>query len=410
MLQTVDVAPKTLEPYESIIGAKKLAALRKVARRLKGARVAHISSTAYGGGVSELLHSVVPLYLALGVQAEWKIIPGEPEFFNVTKAIHNALQGAPIDLSADDRTLYLSYSKHLSSLLEGAYDFVFVHDPQPLALRQLHGRDGARWIWRCHIDTSEPNQEALAFLEPFIADYDALVFTMEQFLPPELNNHRVRIIPPGIDPLSPKNMAVPMHLCDQIVQWAGVHLDRPLLTQISRFDPWKDPLGVIEVYRRVAKEIPGTQLALLGQMALDDPQGWEMYSDIQEATAGEPDIHVLTNFTGIGNMEVNAFQSASDVVLQKSIREGFGLVVSETLWKGTPVVAGRAGGIPMQMPEGVGGFLIDDNDECVQRLLALLRDPRQARALADRGREHVREHFLVTRLVEDELDLLSSLI
>lgn len=220
---------------------------------------------------------------------------------------------------------------------------------------------------------------------------------------------RTAIMPPGIDPLSPKNMTAPSDLCQRIVEWAGVDLARPLVSQVSRFDPWKDPMGAIDVYRRVRQEVPGTQLALLGQMALDDPEGWTMYRDIVAETQADPDIHVLTNLTGVGNMEVNAFQCCSDVVLQKSLKEGFGLVVSETLWKGTPVVASRAGGIPLQMPKGTGGYLVDSIDECVEQTVRLLRNPREAQELGMLGRHHVKEHFLITRLLSDELRLLRSL-
>ncbi|MCH7577467.1 MAG: glycosyltransferase [Chloroflexi bacterium] len=409
MLQLVDVGKKTLEKYEGVIGKEKLDELRQLASPLRGARVAHINATVYGGGVSELLRSVVPLYRALDVKADWLVIPGEPGFFEVTKGFHNALQGAAFDLTDEVKETYLSHNQRTADLLERQYDYVVVHDPQPAPLRKLHGRDNARWVWRCHIDTSEPNPEVLAFLQPFLAEYDALVFTMDSFVPAGLRDQRIVIVPPAIDPLSPKNMSAPMDLCSQIVEWTGVNLDRLLITQISRFDPWKDPMGVIEVYRRVREEVPGTQLALLGQMALDDPQGWDMYQAILDEAGGDPDIHVLTNFTGIGNMEVNAFQCCSSVVLQKSLREGFGLVVSEALWKGTPVVAGRAGGIPMQMPEGVGGYLIDGIDECVEKTVRLLRDPREAQELGAAGRSHVRERFLITRLLADELRLLNSL-
>ena len=204
-------------------------------------------------------------------------------------------------------------------------------------------------------------------------------------------------------------MTLPTDISSRIVAWTGVELDRALITQVSRFDPWKDPMGVIEVYRKAREELPGLQLALLGQMALDDPQGWDMYRQIVAEAGYDPDIHVLTNFIGIGNLEVNAFQSHSNVVLQKSIREGFGLVVSEALWKGTPVVAGRAGGIPMQMPEGTGGYLITSNDECAERIIQLLRDPREAQELGIKGREHIKDYFLITRLLVDELKLLNSL-
>lgn len=410
MLQHVDVARASLERYEPIVGVETITELRALATPLRGARVAHINATPYGGGVSELLRSLVPLYRALGIMADWLVIAGQPAFFAVTKGLHNALQGAKVELTEAAKQTYITHNRMLASRMPSDYDYVVVHDPQPAALRSLHGRDHARWIWRCHIDTSEPDPEALAFLQPFIADYDALVFTLAEFVPAALRQHRVVIMPPGIDPLSPKNMTAPLDLCRRIVEWMGIQLDQPLITQISRFDPWKDPLGVIAVFRRVREEVSGTQLALLGQMALDDPEGWEMYHAIVAATRDDPDIHVLTNFTGIGNMEVNAFQCCSNVVLQKSLREGFGLVVSETLWKGTPVVAGRAGGIPLQMPEGVGGgYLVDSIDACVEKTVALLRDPREAQRLGTLGRQHVRDHFLITRLLRDELRLLASL-
>ena len=409
MLQLVDLGPQSLQKHEAIIGEERVAELRALAAPLRGVRVAHINATSYGGGVSELLRSLVPLYRDLGIETDWVVIPGSHEFFEVTKGLHNGLQGAAFQLSDRAKEIYVTHNAQMAQLVPADYDIVFVHDPQPAAIRSLRGADHARWVWRCHIDTSDPNPEVLAFLEPFIGEYDALVFTLEQFVPEALRDRQVFIMAPGIDPLSPKNMTAPKDFFSQILIWAGVHLDRLLITQISRFDPWKDPLGVIEVYRQVREQVPGVQLALLGQMALDDPEGWDMYRSIMGEAGGDPDIHVLTNFTGVGNMEVNAFQSCSHVVLQKSIREGFGLVVSETLWKGTPVVAGRAGGIPLQMPPGVGGFLCDDPPEFVQKIVRLLRDPREAEELGAAGRAYVREHFLITRLLADELWLLRSL-
>jgi trehalose synthase len=409
MLQRVEVAPHSLERYEPIVGASALEALRQAAEPLRGLRVAHINATAYGGGVSELLHSLVPLDRALGIDCEWLVIPGTPHFFEVTKRIHNALQGEKGSLSRRARQIYLEHSRAIATLLEPRYDVIWVHDPQPAALRQLCGARGARWIWRCHIDTSQPNEPALRFLEPFLEDYDALVFTLPEFVPPLLGDHRVEIIAPAIDPLNPKNLPLPREFAERIVQWAGIALDRPLLSQISRFDPWKDPLGVVAAYRLIREQVPGAQLALLGQMALDDPEGWSMYRTILEQTAGDPDIHVLTNFTGIGNLEVNAFQARSHVVLQKSLREGFGLVVAETLWKGTPVVAGRAGGIPLQMPAGIGGYLVDTIEDCAERTVSLLRDRPAAEALGQAGRAHIGEHFLITRLIGDHLRILRFL-
>jgi len=246
-------------------------------------------------------------------------------------------------------------------------------------------------------------------LRPYVAAYDLNAFTMASFVPPGLQDGRIAIEAPAIDPLSPKNLPLPQALARRIMEWVGVQVDRPVMTQVSRFDPWKDPLGVIEVYRRVREEVPELQLALLGSMALDDPEGWDMYRIIAEQATSDPGIHVFTNLTGVSNVEVNAFQSLSDVVVQKSIREGFGLVVSETLWKGTPVVAGRAGGIPLQIPPASSELLVDSVDECTAAVLQLLRDPHEAREHGARGRSWVREHFLLPRLVADELRLLRSL-
>ena len=286
---------------------------------------------------------------------------------------------------------------------------MIVHDPQPAALLSVHGKRDARWVWRCHIDTSEPNAETWAFLRPYLADFDAAVFTMPQFVPLDFPVARVEVIAPAIDPLSPKNLELDLETARQILDWIGVELPGRLVTQGSRFDAWKDPLGVLAAYRLVREEIGELQLALGGSMALDDPEGWEVYGQVAEHAADDPQIHLYTNLTGVGNVEVNAFQRLSEAIVQKSIREGFGLVVSEALWKGTPVVAGRAGGIPLQMPDGVGGKMVDSVDECATALLSLLQDPDAAEELGRSGREHVREHFLLPRLLMEELRLLATL-
>ena len=238
-----------------------------------------------------------------------------------------------------------------------------------------------------------------AFLRSYLDGYDAAIFTMREFLPPDLPTARAEMVPPAIDPLSPKNLDIGEQTALQVLSWIGIDLDRPLVTQISRFDPWKDPLGVIAAYKLAREEVPGLQLALAGSMALDDPEGWEIYREIQSASEGDPLIHLFTNLTGVGNIEVNAFQRLSQVVIQKSLREGFGLVVSEALWKGTPVVAGRAGGIPLQLADGVGGVLVESIEECAQAIVSLLGDPDLAAELGRSGRERVREHFLLPRLI-----------
>ncbi len=409
MLQHVSVGQWSLDAYQDIVPEAILEGLREQARKLHGARILHVNATAYGGGVSELLRSSVPLLRDLGLAVDWKVIGGRQDFFRATKALHNALQGSSESLSEAERATYLECTRENAELLDGGYDFVVLHDPQPAALPSVHGKGDARWVWRCHIDTSEPNADAWRFLRPFLADFDAAVFTMPEFVPPDLPVARVRTIAPAIDPLSPKNLDISERTASQILDWIGIDLPGRLVTQVSRFDRWKDPFGVIAAYRLVREEIPDLQLALVGSMALDDPEGWEVYGQLTEHAESDPLIHIYTNLTGASNVEVNAFQRLSDVVVQKSIREGFGLVVSESLWKGTPVVAGRAGGIPMQMPEGVGGVLVDSVEECATAMLKLLSDRDLAEQLGRSGREHVREHFMLPRLLMEELALLVSL-
>jgi trehalose synthase len=409
VLQHVSVGRWSLDSYRDIVPEPILEGLREQARELDGARILHVNATAYGGGVSELLRSSVPLLRDLGLTVDWKVIGGSQDFFRATKALHNALQGASETLTEAEREAYLDCARENAPLLDGGYDFVVVHDPQPAALLSVHGKGDARWVWRCHIDTSEPNADAWRFLRPFLADFDAAVFTMAEFVPPDLPVARVRTIAPAIDPLSPKNLDFSQRTASQILDWIGIDLPGRLVTQVSRFDRWKDPFGVIAAYRLVREEVPGLQLALVGSMALDDPEGWEVYSQLTERSESDPLIHIYTNLTGASNVEVNAFQRLSDVVVQKSIREGFGLVVSESLWKGTPVVAGRAGGIPMQMPEGVGGVLVDSVQECAEAMLRLLNDRELSEQLGRSGRERVREHFLLPRLLLEELALLASL-
>jgi trehalose synthase len=410
MLETVDVGTQDLNLYERSAGAEAVAQLRELAAPLEGARILHVNATPYGGGVAEILRSEIPLLRDLGILADWKLITGDQTFFSVTKAIHNGLQGAPRELTSAEQETYLTQSTRNAQLLEEEYDLVVIHDPQPLALLKLHGKGTAWWVWRCHIDTSEPNLQVWNFLRPYLEGYDATVFTLGSFVPPDVPVERVEIIPPAIDPESPKNFELDARVASRLLRWIGVEVERPLVTQVSRFDPWKDPLGVIAAYRLVKPEIPGLQLALAGSMALDDPEGWEIYRQIQESAKTDPQIHLFTNLTGVGNVEVNAFQRLSDVVIQKSLREGFGLVVSETLWKRTPVVAGRAGGISLQVMGGGGGFLVDSVEECAEKTLWALQHPGEAKAYGVKGHELVRERFLLTRLIADELRLYGSLL
>ncbi len=409
MLQKVTVGRWSLDSYDGVAPEKTMRELREHARALKGARILSVNATSYGGGVSELLRSSVPLLRDLGLTVDWKVIGGDEDFFHATKALHNALQGAPRSLTDAEKETYMRCLQENAATLDGGYDFIIIHDPQPAGLLQAHGKRNAHWVWRCHIDTSQPNPDAWSFLEPLLAEFDAAVFTMPEFVPPDFPVGRVQAIAPAIDPLSPKNIDLDLGMASQILDWIGLDLPGRLVTQVSRFDRWKDPLGVIDAYRLVREEIPDLQLALVGSMALDDPEGWDVYRQVSEVAEREEMIHVYTNLTGVGNVEVNAFQRLSEVIVQKSIREGFGLVVSESLWKGTPVVAGRAGGIPMQMPDGTGGVLVDSVEDCATAMLKLLEDRELAEQLGHSGREHVRQHFLLPRLLMEELRLLASI-
>jgi trehalose synthase len=410
VLESVDIGRQSIGDYEVTAGREAVERLRVLAESLRETRVLHLNATPYGGGVAEILRSEVPLLRDLGLEADWKIITGDKEFFSVTKTMHNALQGAKRTLTDHEKEIYLTHSTRNAHLLEEEYDLIVAHDPQPLACPYFHTRGETKWVWRCHLDTSEPNPELWGFLGPYLEDYDAAVFTLEEFVPPEFPISRVKVIPPAIDPQSPKNIELPPKIAERILGWLGVELAKPLVTQVSRFDPWKDQPGVIEEYRLVKDEVPDLKLALVGSMALDDPEGWEVYRQIKDATREGPDIDIFTNLTGVSNVEVNAFQRFSDVCIQKSIREGFGLVVSETLWKGTPMVAGEAGGIPLQMQDGAGGFLVGSVEECAEKMARLLRNPEEGEELALWGKEIVRERFLLTRLIADDLELYASLL
>ena len=409
-LELVGVKRKSLEEYRNIVGDGPVEEARTLARELGGLRLLHLSSTATGGGVAELLNSLVPLEADCGLDVQWRLLCPSDELFKVTKGFHNALQGQEWPLDAQGKEIYLSHNRHCAAMLDpDDYDVVIVHDPQPAAFPHFVGANHARWVWRCHIDPSQPNDAVWQFLHPYVSQYDAAIFTMKEFVPPGLSGPRLHFIPPAIDPLSPKNRALPKYLCREEVAEFGVDLARPLMIQVSRFDPWKDPWGVIKAYRLVKEKLPSVQLALIGFMADDDPQGWEIYNSVRAEAEGDPDIHILTNLNGVGAHEVNAFQRVADVVIQKSVREGFGLVVSEAVWKGTPVVAGNTGGIPLQIQKGTGGFLVDTVEECADRVAYLLEHSDEAEHVARRGWEWIRDRFLMPRLLRDELQLLGSL-
>jgi len=410
VLPLVNVGHKSLGDYATLVSRGLMDEIRRLAEPLQGKRVVHVSATAFGGGVAEINYTLVPLMADAGLEVEWRIMRGADEFFGVTKAIHNALQGAARGLTADEQAIYERYQQLNAEELQAAdYDYVIVHDPQPAGMIDSAGPEGPKWIWRGHIDFSAPNMEVLEFLLPWLKRYDAAVFHMREYVPTADGLGLVAIWPPAIDPLQPKNMALSPEDAAYIVDQFGVDVDRPLLAQISRFDPWKDPLGVIDAYRKVKLRFPEVQLALVGSMAHDDPEGWEYYNRTVEHAGGDQDIHILSNMNNVGAVEVNAFQVHSHALIQKSIREGFGLTVTEALWKGRPIVAGRVGGIVAQIEDGETGWLVGSAEECATACVEILRDPREARTRALKGKELVRSRFLTPRLLRDWLVLFNML-
>jgi len=415
VLERVPLLEKHIDDYSGIVGPEVIERIRELAAPLQGARVLHINATAYGGGVAELLATHVPLLRSVGIDADWQVMHGSDEFFSVTKAVHNGLQGADIEWTSQMQRIYLEKVLDNALQMDCDYDFVVIHDPQPAAilsfLRDRLSATGAdtRWIWRCHIDLTAANPAVWEFFRPFVQMHDASVWTMPEFVPESLDMDMVVHAPPCIDPLSVKNLDLAVPFCQELAKQYGLDVHRPIVTQVSRFDPWKDPVGVIEAYRIVRERVPDAQLLLAGSMATDDPEGFRVWDETEEARAGDRDIFLLSNLHQVGSVQINAFQRISDVVLQKSLREGFGLTVSEALWKGRPVIGGRAGGIKLQIRDGFDGWLVDTVEECAQRTIDLLADPVGADAMGSQGREHVRGNFLSTRELEDWLRLFGDL-
>ena len=410
-MQRVNVGHKALGDYNSLIGRTLAAEIRELAEPLQGRRMLHISATAFGGGVAEIQYTLIPLLIDAGIEAEWRVIHGRDEFYDVTKTIHNALQGDERGLTDDQRAIFDGYNKLNADALEDAdeWDMIVVHDPQPVAVRGFVQTSRPKWVWRCHIDLSTPNRDVLGFIAPHLAGYDACIFHMPAYVPRGAGIAQAVIWPPAIDPLAPKNMALAAEDAAYIVDQFGLDVERPLMLQVSRFDPWKDPQGVIDAYRIVKREHPGMQLALVGSMAHDDPEGWEYWNRTQDYCDEDPDIYMFSNLNNVGAVEVNAFQVQAAVCIQKSIREGFGLTVSEAMWKARPTIGGRAGGIVAQIEDGTTGYLVNSAEECAARTLEVMADQAAAREMTRRGKEHVRRRFLTPRLLRDWLALMHHL-
>ena len=396
-----------IEDYKSIVGEDVINELFLIAEKLDGKVVQNINSTSVGGGVAEILTRMIPLQKQLGIDARWDVIKGDDKFFAITKNIHNALHGVNIKVTDADLDYFLEVDKQNAEEMNFSGDIVVIHDPQPIALvEKRRGDVPQKWVWRCHIDITEPDEKVMSFLKPYIEKYNRAIFSAPAFARRDLNVRQI-MISPSIDPLSDKNKELPQSTIDSTVEQFGIDKDRPIVTQISRFDKLKDPSGVIEVYKRVKKYID-CQLVLAGGGATDDPEGIRILGNIKESSKKDPDIHVIY-LPPSSDIAINALQRASTVVLQKSLKEGFGLTVTEALWKAKPVIASAVGGIPLQITHKYSGILTYSLDGTAHYLKELLNEPEYANQLGINGREHVRNNFLITRHIRENLLLFLSL-
>lgn len=399
-----------LERYAEVAGNDAVMQLRQLAEPLKGIKVVHVNSTKLGGGVAEILSELIPLLRDLGLDAEWHVIEANPAFFTCTKKFHNALQGAQDQPTEEEIHIYEKISaenaERLAPVLKEA-EVVFIHDPQPAALIRYFPERKGRWIWRCHIDVSHPDRRVWRYLRQFLKDYDASIFSLPDFA--RVLPHPQYLIAPAINPFSGKNCELSQDFIDAVAKDFNLDPSRPLLVQVSRFDRFKDPLGVIKAFRLVKSFFPSAQLVLAGGGATDDPEGGTVLAEVRAAAAGDPSIHVL-ELPSDAHRIINALQRMAWIVLQKSTREGFGLTVTEALWKGKPVIGGNAGGIRLQVINHHTGFLVSSPEGAAMRIRYLLERPEHARRMGEKGRRYVRENFLMTRLARDHLTLMVALL
>ena len=398
-----------LEDFRHIVPDTRLAEIYNRAKKLYGKHIVHINATYQGGGVAEILYSLVQLMNDVGINTGWRILHGSQEFFEVTKSYHNALQGGKLKLSEKKKRTYLQVNDNFSRFTHLHHDCVIVHDPQPLSMIRAY-RKRQPWIWRCHIDLTEPHEELWDFLKGFLLKYDQVVMTSEKYFKEDLPVDQ-RLMFPAINPLTEKNKDISENKMLGYIKNAGIPTDKPVITQVSRLDPWKDPEGVIDVFK-IVKEKVDCRLVFCYNAASDDPEGLQMYRRVYRKANKLVDNGDVIFVVGNNETLVNAVQRFSNVIIQKSTREGFCLSVTEALWKGTPVVASNIGGIPYQIDDGQNGFLVESNDSrgFAERIIHILKNPDQAKALGEKAKEKVRKEFLITRLLSDYLDMLNSIM
>lgn len=391
----------TLDSYAEIVGKKYIDQLRNQATKLMNKKILMINSTMDGGGVAEILNRLIPLINELGINCEWKVIDGDNDFFNITKKIHNSLQGRKIPFSKEEIDYYLEVNKKNAKELEIDADIVIIHDPQPLPLIKYYNDGDARWVWRCHIDMSKPDIKLWRTLKNFLLSYDASIFSISKFSKPL--PHPQYLIAPSIDPLSDKNKYLDKNIIDGVLVKHGIKKDKPIILQVSRFDKFKDPIGVIQGFKLVKKELD-CQLILAGGTASDDPEGDIVLQEVRQEAGDEPDIHVLS-LEPKSDITINALQRAADVVVQKSLKEGFGLVVTEAMWKEKPVVGGSVGGITIQLNNNQTGFLVNSVEGTAYRIRYLLNRPEVSKNMGIKAKSYVTKNFLITRHLRDYLSL-----
>lgn len=400
---------KLLDAYAEVAGRDVVDHLRQLAKPLSGLKMVHVNSTRVGGGVAEILEKLVPLMQELEIDTSWEVIEGNEQFYKCTKNMHNGLQGNQIHIPDAQIKAYEETNRHnadhLRSQLEAA-DFVFIHDPQPAPLLSHCPNRRGKWIWRCHIDASRPSRPVWQYIRQYVNSYEASIFSLANFA--QILPHPQYIIPPSIDPLSEKNIDLSEEEVTALISQYQIDENRPLLLQVSRFDRFKDPLGVIQAYKLVKKYVPKVQLVLAGGGATDDPEGEQVLKEVQENAAGDPDIRVLL-LPPDAHRTINALQRAADIVLQKSIKEGFGLTVTEAMWKGKPVIGGDTGGICLQVINFNTGFRVNTPEGAALRIRYLLHNTKKIREIGEKAREFVRDNFLLTRHLREYLTLITSL-